>query len=168
MNPTHASKVFSAILGAAILGAALFAHGAQPQVGDVQAAAPARFQAFDIFIDSGTTPLAAYQIEVKDTAGHASIVGIEGGESLAFSQPPYHDPRAIQNEHVIIGDLSTADAAALPTGPTRIARLHVMVQGGEPNWTAILMTAGTVNAARIDATIQVRAAVIETEEGAGK
>src|SRR5690349_6090513 len=39
-----------------------------------------RFCAVDIFIDSGSTPLAAYQVRFAVTNGLAKIVGIEGGE----------------------------------------------------------------------------------------
>ena len=69
-------------------------------------------------MDSGSTPLAAYQIEFTATNGIARIVGIEGGAHPAFRQPPFYDPKAIQHEHVIIASFSTANAADLPTGKT--------------------------------------------------
>jgi len=38
-----------------------------------------RFKALDIVVDSGETPLAAYQFELAEPAGRAKIVGVEGG-----------------------------------------------------------------------------------------
>ena len=69
-----------------------------------------RFGAVDIYVDSGSTPLAAYQLEFAATNGVAKIVGIEGGEPAAFRQPPFYAPKAIQNERVIIASFSTASA----------------------------------------------------------
>src|SRR5512140_2968924 len=77
-----------------------------------------RFGAVDIYVDSGSTPLAAYQLEFTATNGVAKIVGIEGGEHTAFRQPPFYDPKAIQHERVILAGFSTADAAGLPIGKT--------------------------------------------------
>jgi hypothetical protein len=91
-----------------------------------------RFCAVDIFVDSGSTPLAAYQLRFAITNGLAKIVGIEGGDHPAFRQPPYHDPKAIQNELVIIASFSTAPAAELPTGKTRIATIHLRTTGTRP------------------------------------
>jgi hypothetical protein len=86
-----------------------------------------RFCAVDIFVDSGSTPLAAYQLRFAVTNGAAKIVGIEGGEHAAFHQPPYYDPKAIQNEIAIIASFSTA--ADLPKGKTRVATIHLQTSG---------------------------------------
>ncbi len=83
-----------------------------------------RFCAVDIYVDAGSTPLAAYQLEFAATNGVAKIVGIEGGEHPAFRQPPFYDPGAIQHERVILASFSTAAATDLPTGKTRIATIH--------------------------------------------
>ena len=48
-----------------------------------------RFQAVDIFIDAGTQPLAAYQLEVLCDAAEAKIVGVEGGEAESYKIAPY-------------------------------------------------------------------------------
>src|SRR5258708_11805614 len=66
-----------------------------------------RFCAVDIFVDSGSTPLAAYQLSFAVTNGLAKIVGIEGGEHAAFRQPPFYDPKAIQNEIAILASFNT-------------------------------------------------------------
>src|SRR5262245_46479716 len=86
-----------------------------------------RFCAVDIFIDSGSTPLAAYQFRFAVTNGTARIVGIEGGERPAFRQPPYYDPKAIQNDVAIVAAFSTAPAAELPSAKTRVATIHLRV-----------------------------------------
>ncbi|MCX6929850.1 MAG: hypothetical protein NT154_42555 [Verrucomicrobia bacterium] len=101
-----------------------------------------RFCAVDIYVDSGSTPLAAYQLEFAATNGVAKIVGIEGGEAPAFHQPPFYDPKAIQHERVVIASFSTA-TAGLPTGKTRIATIHYQTTDTQPPQFALrLQTAG--------------------------
>jgi len=91
-----------------------------------------RFCAVDIFVDSGSTPLAAYQVRFAVTNGVAKIVGIEGGEHAAFRQPPFYDPKAMQNELAVIASFSTAPAADLPKGKTRVATIHLRTTGSTP------------------------------------
>src|SRR5262245_55404811 len=73
--------------------------------------AVARFEAFDVYVDSGATPLAAYQLELKAT-GDVKAVGIEGGESAAFLDAPYYDPAALHGdqvrEQIVIAAFSTS------------------------------------------------------------
>jgi hypothetical protein len=88
-----------------------------------------RFCAVDIFIDSGSTPLAAYQIRFAVTNGLAKIVGIEGGEHAAFRQPPFYDPKAIQNQLAVLASFCTAPAEELPKGKTRVATIHLRTIG---------------------------------------
>ena len=88
-----------------------------------------RFCAVDIFVDSGSTPLAAYQLRFAVTNSAAKIVGIEGGEHSAFRQPPFYDPKAIQNEVAIIASFNTAPAVELPTRRTRVATIHLQTTG---------------------------------------
>ncbi len=111
-----------------------------------------RFRAIDIYVDSGSTPLAAYQIEFAITNGVAKIVGIEGGETPAFTKPPTYDPQAIQKERVIIANFSTASASDLPIGKTRVATLHLQVTGDQPVLGRIkLKTAGDSQGKKISA-----------------
>ena len=91
-----------------------------------------RFRAVDIYVDSGSTPLAAYQLEFAATNGVAKIVGIEGGEHPAFRQPPFYDPKALQHERVIIASFNTASATDLPAGKTRIATIHYQTTEAQP------------------------------------
>src|SRR6185503_6777104 len=69
---------------------------------EAQQATAIRFNALDIFVDSGTRPLAAYQLTFTATTGDVKIVSIEGGEHPAFKEPPNYDPQAIQQERAIL------------------------------------------------------------------
>lgn len=116
-----------------------------------------RFCAVDIFVDSGSTPLAAYQIEFAATNGLAKIVGIEGGEHPAFRQPPFYDPKAMQHERVIIASFSTRAAADLPNGKTRMATIHLQITGsGAPGFELKLQVAGDSQGKKISADISFR------------
>ena len=84
-----------------------------------------RFVPLDVLIDSGKTPLAAYQLEIQ-TPPDVKIVGLEGGDPLPFRDAPYYDPAALMGNRVIIAAFSTDPPASLPTGKTRVARLHLM------------------------------------------
>jgi hypothetical protein len=111
-----------------------------------------RFRAVDIYVDSGSTPLAAYQLEFAATNGVAKIVGIEGGEHPAFRQPPFYDPKAIQHERVIIASFSTAAAAELPTGKTRVATVHYQTTDTQPpRFELKLQTAGDAQGNKVSA-----------------
>jgi len=104
---------------------------------------PVRFRAVDIYVDSSNTPLAAYQLQFSVTNAVAKIVGIEGGTHPAFRQPPYFDPKAIQQERVIIAAFNTDKPENLPTGRTRVATIHLEIIGAErPAYELKLQTAG--------------------------
>ena len=117
-------------------------------------AADGRFEAIDVFVDSGNQRLAAWQLEVKSTANDVQIVGIEGGEHPAFAEPPYYDKRAMNNNRVIIAAFSTGDN--LPSGRSRVARIHVQVRGsGARTWLSELTTSATTDGTRIPAEISI-------------
>ena len=88
-----------------------------------QEPAAGTFRAVDLFVDSGNQPLAAYQLSFA--AADAKIVGIEGGEHSAFAEPPYYDPKAMQDNRVIVAAFNTASPGQLPRGRTRIATIHL-------------------------------------------
>ncbi len=118
---------------------------------DVQ---PVRFDAIDVYVQTGDEPLAAYQLDLSAEKGDVTIVGIEGGESDIFTVPPYYDPTAIQNDRVIIAYFSTAAADALPRGKVRIATIHVQIVGDvQPKYDARLTVAATVDGEPIDAEL---------------
>lgn len=120
-----------------------------------------RFEAVDIFVDSGPLPLAAYQIEIiarfAGDSGTATLVGVEGGEHAEFTSPPYYDPAALHanqaKERIIIAGMSTAGSDDLPRGRLRVARLHLRVDG-EARYVTNLMVAGGPSAEKITAIAQ--------------
>lgn len=132
---------------------------------DQQAEPAVRFEAVDVFIDSGEAPLAAYQFEFKavfpdDQPGRVRIVGIEGGAHPAFAKPPYYDPAALMHDRVVIAAFNTNNAGNLPTGRTRVARLHVQVIGegrggevGEAKYLVELSVAANPEGANLPAVI---------------
>ncbi|HUW33059.1 MAG TPA: hypothetical protein VM223_15730 [Planctomycetota bacterium] len=126
-----------------------------------------RFTAVDVFIDSKDQPLAAWQIELtakpdRTDTGRADtgvrpyndvkIVGIEGGEHAAFKEPPYYDPAALNRNRVILAAFSTGQT--LPTGRTRVARVHVQVSG-TPEYQIKLIVAASADGKEIQATAAV-------------
>jgi hypothetical protein len=128
------------------LAAGLLAQQPAPEEGR------SRFCAVDIYVDSGSTPLAAYQVEIAATNGMVRIVGIEGGEHPAFRQPPFYDPKAIQHERVIIASFSTATATELPAGKTRVATIHCQTTDTQPlQFDLKLQTAGDAQGNKISA-----------------
>jgi len=135
------------LLIALILGVALTAAA---QDGGDRSPAPSRFEAVDVFIDSGDKPLAAYQFELAAEVGDVKIVGIEGGEHRAFAEPPYYDPAALQKHRVIIAAFNTGKD--LPTGKTRVARVHMAVYGDQkPMYVVKLHVAGSPEGLEIEA-----------------
>jgi hypothetical protein len=127
--------IFAAVSVAALATAPLAArHVARAQDAprpNGEARSP--FRVLDVYVDSGASPLAAYQFEFKTTqktAGELKLVGIEGGDSAAFGEPPRYDPRALAQPapRVIVAAFNTGKD--LPTGKTRVARLMVRVEPG--------------------------------------
>jgi len=114
-----------------------------------------RFAAIDLFIDSGNDPLAAWQVEFHATKGVVRIVGIESGEHAVFGDdPPYYDPDAMMNDRVILAQYSLGRADSLPTGRTRIATVHVQIEGEmEPQFSMLLQAAGDDEGCRIAAEV---------------
>jgi hypothetical protein len=91
-----------------------------------------RFETVDVFVDAHDTALAAYQLEFSARAGSIRIAGIEGGAHAAFSTPPYYDPKAMQQDRVILAAFSTGAPSTLPSGRTRVATIHLQVRGSKP------------------------------------
>ena len=113
---------------------------------------PSRFSAVDIYVDSKSAPLAAYQIEFSATNGVAKIIGIEGGDSPPFHEPPFYDAKAIQRERVIIAAFNTSSADKLPAGKTRIATIHLQIVGdASPQFRLNLQVAANPDGNRISA-----------------
>jgi hypothetical protein len=116
--------------------------------------AAVEFRAVDVYVDSKEQLLAAYQLEfsVTNAASAAKIVGIEGGDAPAFSEPPFYDPQAMQHERVIIAAFSTNAISDLPHGKTRVATIHLQTNRAvEPEYQLKLEAAADTNGNRISA-----------------
>ena len=115
--------------------------------------AAVRFAWVDVFVDSGATPLAVYQFELKTLAGDAKIVGVENGDVNSFQSPPYYDPAALQGGRIIVGAFSRG-AGDLPKGRSRVARLHLAITGpAVPQYSTRLVVAGAKDGSAIQANI---------------
>ncbi len=111
-----------------------------------------RFAPLHIYIDSGNSSLAAYQFELKASAGQIKIVGVEGGRHEAFKEAPYYDPAALAKDRIIIAAFSTG--SDLPKGRTRIATIHLQIIGEtEPQYELKLIVAADADAKEIPAEI---------------
>ena len=118
-----------------------------------------RFEAIDVIVDTGQVPLAAWQFEIQSRSPGVEIVGIEGGEHEAFADPPYYDPRAMNNDRVILAAFSTADE--LPHGRSRIARLHLQLEGPGPREFEVQVNVmATVGGEPIPATASIQKSTI--------
>ncbi len=155
-SPILRLSVVAALIGVVLaVGGQTVARG--QDAGEPGTQTAPRFAWVDISIDSGSVPLAAYQLELSSDAGKFEIVGIEGGEHAAFHEPPYYDPAALKAGRVILAAFSTDDA--LPTGRARVARVHVMLEDTAPHYAATLKIAATADGTTIPVQVTI-------EEGA--
>ena len=129
--------------------------GSAPEANRVDATQPGpSFVAFDVLIDSGKTPLAAYQVRIVATSGDITLVGIEGSDQQAFAAAPYYDKRAILSKQIIVAGYSLA--GSLPTGKTRVATLMVRIgSSATPDWHVTLQVAGGADGKQIPATASI-------------
>lgn len=145
------------ILQAFVLMSTLFVARACSQEAELEQPAaqpPARFEAVEVYLDSGDVPLAAYQFEFTAETGEIKIVGIEGGEHPAFKEPPYYDPAALSKGRIIIAAFNTGED--LPKGRTRVARLHLQVIGEtKPKYVVKLEVAASLDGKKTPATANV-------------
>ncbi|MEK6703116.1 MAG: hypothetical protein AABZ53_12695 [Planctomycetota bacterium] len=129
--------------------------------GQPENATAVRFEAVDVFVDSGAVPMAAYEIEfkanVKGQDAGAVLVGVEGGDHKAFTRAPYYDPAALKGNRIIVAALSVE--GELPSGVTRVARLHVQIPArSTPDYACSMLVAGDTDAKEIPATATARVA----------
>ncbi|HZW09236.1 MAG TPA: hypothetical protein VFF69_04970 [Phycisphaerales bacterium] len=155
-------RLLGALLGGAALSLAVAQPAAEPGTQQTTPAGP-RFGYVDVFIDSGATPLAVYQVELRATEGDIRIVGVEGGDAGPFVEPPHYDPKALlDGERIVLGDFSTD--ADLPAGHTRIARVHLRIDGPAPTLALTLDIAGDADANAINAQTSYEAS-FQTQNG---
>jgi hypothetical protein len=107
-----------------------------------------RFVAVDVYANTGTSPLAAWQIEVNCDPSQAKIVGVEG----VGDKPPYYDPAALEGGRIILANFSTE--SELPSGRVLVARIHFQ-ETGSPVYTPTLMAAAAPGGERLEPTIEL-------------
>lgn len=127
-----------------------------PRPDDVAAdpAAAIRFAALEVVFDTGDAELAAWQVELEDPTGRATILGVEGGRPEAFRETPYHDRRALGRGRIVLA--ACQPRGPLPSGRARVALLHVRVEGpGEPDFRFRGTVAAERDGTRFDARVTV-------------
>ena len=133
-NRGRLSACIIAALGVVAGGFAAAQPPADRPITTAIADASIRFASVDIFADSGTDALAAYQIEItaEIKGGTVSLVGVEGGDPAAtrgaFAEPPIYDPEALTHSRIVLAAYTARDVKDLPSGRVRIARLHVQIE----------------------------------------
>jgi hypothetical protein len=171
LKPAHLTVVVTLCLVAPLLGSMPAGRTGKAPAERV------RFAPVHIYLDSGRTPLAAYQFELvcsgPGTVGagprarpgqpqgvaptrhyepQCKIVGVEGGEHPAFREAPYYDPAALLHDRIIIAAFNTG--SDLPTGRTRIATIHLQILGDtEPRYELKLIVAADATGNHVPAEI---------------
>lgn len=115
-----------------------------------------RFEAVDVFVDSGKVPLAAYQVRLRAVSEESDyavvLVGVEGGEGV-FEDAPYYDAKAMATNRIVVAAYSLE--SSLPVGRTRVARLHVQLAAGQRvRYECKLDVAGDADANAVPATVE--------------
>ncbi len=108
-----------------------------------------------VYIESGPSELAAFQVDVESVNGATFLVGVEGGQG-AFSEPAHYDPEALQHSgRVVLAALSLDDR--LPRGRCRVSTLHyyTTAPGHRPKFRGTVTTAVNREAQRIGATLEL-------------
>jgi hypothetical protein len=123
-----------------------------------QQAAQTRFAVVDVYVDSAV-PVAAWQFELRERHGEMQVVGVENGDSRAYTNAPYYDRTAVERgvaDRIIVASFSLSPAAELPVGRSRVATVHVRLTGASaPDYRLHLVAAGAADGKPIDATISL-------------
>lgn len=133
--------------------------GARPRIPvqdpDAAGARTETFVAYDVFVDAGGSSLAAWQLELEFAS--AKLVGIEGGDAMAFRDAPIYDPAALQGDRVVLAALADGGVRDLVSGRTRVARIHVLAVEGDGNPRAARkVVAADEQGQHIEVDVQVR------------
>ena len=119
---------------------------------DAVAADSVAFATIDVYIDS-PQPFASWQFRLSDRERATTIVGVENGDSDAFPDAPWFDRDAVADgraDRLIVADYSLAEPSRLPSGRTRIATLHVMLDAARaPDYRLELVTVTTADGTRV-------------------
>lgn len=157
------ATILCLLVGGLVVGLSLRSDSFADEPADRAATGGPAFGSVQIYADPAGQPLAAYQFELRAQAEGIKLVGIENGAHAAYADPPHYDRKAIDNDHVIIAAFSTAPAADLPTGRTRITTIGYMSEtGAPPHFVITPVTAATPGLDRITVTYEL---VIPTPEG---
>jgi hypothetical protein len=123
-----------------------------------QQAAQTRFAVVDVYVDSAV-PLAAWQFELRERHGEMQVVGVENGDSGAYTQAPYYDRAAVDRgvaDRIIVASFSLRPPAELPVGRARVATVHGRLSSASaPDYRLQLVAAGAADGKPIDATISL-------------
>ncbi|HVX85533.1 MAG TPA: hypothetical protein VH253_12185, partial [Phycisphaerae bacterium] len=86
-----------------------------------------------------------------------------GGEAAAFREAPFYDPKALEQHRIVLAAFHVAGGGGaangeLPSGETRVARVHLEVKGaaGERAVQSKLIVATDGAGRTIDATVRVK------------
>ena len=155
------------ILSLGVLGLAGIAQADRDRIDPANVDEPVQsgptFLTIDLTIDPKGQPLGAFQVEMTSPDTTFAVVGVEAGEHDAFDhgRPPYFDPVAQQDgtDRLVLAEYARPELKAdrLPTGPVRIATVHVMMPAApadgapEPLIQLTLTAAGNADGERIDA-----------------
>lgn len=116
------------------------------------------FTAVEIYVETAE-PLAAWQFRLAERNGTMQVVGVENGESAAYTRTPYYDREAVNlgtADRIVVADFSLASANELPSGKIRVATLHLMLRGtDEPDYDISLIAAARPDGQQLDATISI-------------
>ncbi len=111
----------------------------------------------DVFIDSQTVPLAAWQMELRGVSPDLQIMNVSGGDASAWQPTPYFDPAGLHGRRIILAAFTTADDP--PSGKQRVARLRVSVPDSAlPKIATRLHIAAAADGRAIPATVILQAA----------
>ena len=134
---------------ATILAVSLLSIGAHDAAAD-----PVSFATIDVYVDS-TQPFAAWQFRLSDRNHAMTIVGVENGASDAYPDAPWFDRDAVAGgaDRLIVAAFSLAEPSRLPSGRTRVATLHVMLDAARtPDFQLELATVTASDGTALDAT----------------
>jgi hypothetical protein len=141
----------------ALFCAAGWTRAGDPEWRTTERSAAPRFAVFDVFVDSGDRPLAAWQLYIRATRGRVKLAGVEGGGHAAFREPPHYDPKALQGDRIRLAAFSTNVPASLPVGGQRVASLHAQITGkGDPVWTNKVEAAADAAGKNIPITVTIK------------
>jgi hypothetical protein len=116
------------------------------------------FTAVDVYVQT-SEPLAAWQFRLDERNGTMQVVGVENGDSPAYTRTPYYDREAVnlgQADRIVVADYSLASDNELPSGKIRVATLHLMLSGTDkPDYDISLIAAARPDGQHLDATISI-------------